>query len=37
MELKCAIQEGRIWMADGDNRAQIELTILKGASAAFGQ
>ena len=37
MELYCTIQEGQIWMADGENRAQMELTILKEASPAFGQ
>ena len=37
MQLQCTIQEGQIWMADGENTAHIELTILKGASALFGQ
>ena len=37
MQLQCTIQEGQIWMADGENTADIELTILKGASAPFGQ
>ena len=37
MQLQCTIQEGQIWMADGENTAHIELTILKGASAPFGQ
>jgi uncharacterized protein YaeQ len=37
MKLQCTIQEGLIWMADGDNRAQIELTILKNASTASGR
>ena len=37
MQLQCTIQEGQIWMADGENRAHIELTILKGASTSFGQ
>jgi len=36
MELQCTIQEGQIWMANGENRAQMELTILKEASSAFG-
>ena len=37
MQLQCTIQEGQIWMADGENTAHIALTILKGASAPFGQ
>jgi uncharacterized protein YaeQ len=37
MQLQCTIQEGQIWMADGENRAHIELTILKSASTPFGQ
>ena len=37
MELQCTIQEGQIWMADGENSAHIVLTLLKGASASFGQ
>jgi uncharacterized protein YaeQ len=37
MQLQCTIQEGQIWMADGKNTAHIALTILKGASAPFGQ
>ena len=37
MQLQCSIQEGQIWMADGKNTAHIALTILKGASAPFGQ
>jgi uncharacterized protein YaeQ len=37
MKLQCTIQEGQIWMADGDNRAQIELTILKNALTASGR
>jgi uncharacterized protein YaeQ len=37
MQLQCTIQEGQIWMADGDNRAQIELTILKNTSTASGR
>jgi len=37
MQLQCTIQDGQIWMADGENSAQIELTILKGALAPFGQ
>jgi uncharacterized protein YaeQ len=37
MQLQCTIQEGQIWIADGENTAHIELTILKGASTPFGQ
>jgi uncharacterized protein YaeQ len=37
MQLQCTIQEGQIWMADGENTAHIELMILKGASTSFGQ
>jgi uncharacterized protein YaeQ len=37
MELQCTIQEGQIWMADGENTSQMELTILKEASTTFGQ
>ena len=37
MQLQCTIQEGRVWMADGENTAHIALTILKGTSAPFGQ
>lgn len=32
MQLQCTIQEGQIWMTDGDNTAHIELTISKHAS-----
>ncbi|MEK7237195.1 MAG: YaeQ family protein [Nitrospirota bacterium] len=37
MQLQCTIQEGQIWMADRENTAHIELTIVKGASAPFGK
>jgi uncharacterized protein YaeQ len=37
MQLQCTIQEGQIWMADGENTAHIKLTILKGASTPFGE
>ena len=37
MQLQCTIQEGQIWMAYGENTAHIVLTLLKGASAPFGQ
>jgi uncharacterized protein YaeQ len=37
MQLQCTIQEGQIWMADGENTAHIELMILKRASTPFGQ
>ena len=32
MQLQCTIQEGQIWMTDGENTAHIELTTLKNAS-----
>ena len=35
MQLQCTIQEGQIWMADGENTAHIELTILKNTSTQF--
>ena len=37
MQLQCTIQEGQIWMTDGENNAHIELTTLKGTSAPFGK
>ena len=37
MQLQCTIQEGQIWIADGENSAHIVLTLLKGTSAPFGQ
>jgi len=37
MQLQCTIQDAQIWMADEKNSAQIELTILKGASTPFGR
>ena len=37
MQLQCTVQEGQIWMADGENTAHIELSILKGASTPFWQ
>jgi uncharacterized protein YaeQ len=37
MQLHCTVQEGQIWMADGENTAHIELTMLKGASTPFRQ
>ncbi|HKQ35238.1 MAG TPA: YaeQ family protein [Nitrospiraceae bacterium] len=37
MQLQCTVQEGQIWMADGENTAHIELTILKDASTPFRQ
>jgi uncharacterized protein YaeQ len=37
MQLQCTIQEGQIWMTDGTNSAHMTLTILKDASAPFGQ
>lgn len=35
MQLQCTVQEGQIWIAEGENTAHIELTILKSASAQF--
>jgi uncharacterized protein YaeQ len=35
MQLQCTIQEGQIWMADGENTAHIELTILKHTSNQY--
>lgn len=35
MELECTIQEGQVWMAAGENRAHMELAVLKGAAAPF--
>ena len=37
MQLQCTIQEGQIWMANGENTVHMALTILKGTSAPFGQ
>jgi uncharacterized protein YaeQ len=37
MELQCTIQEGQIWIADGANTSHIALTVVKSASAPFGQ
>jgi uncharacterized protein YaeQ len=33
MQLQCTIQEGQIWMGDGTNTVNIELTIWKAVSA----
>ena len=35
MQLQCTIQEEQIWMADGENTAHIELTVLKNTSTQF--
>jgi uncharacterized protein YaeQ len=35
MPLQCTIQEGQIWMADGEHTAHIELTMLKNTSTQF--
>jgi uncharacterized protein YaeQ len=35
MQLQCTIQEGQIWMADGENTVHIELTVLKNTSTQF--
>ena len=37
MQLQCTVQEGQIWMADGENTAHIELTMLKNATPPFEQ
>jgi uncharacterized protein YaeQ len=37
MQLQCTVQEGQIWMTDGEHTAHIELTMLKGASTPFRQ
>ena len=37
MQLQCTIQEGQIWMTDGEHTVHIELTILKPASAPHGE
>ncbi len=36
MQLQCTIQEGQIWLAGGESRAHITLTILKSSSTPFG-
>lgn len=35
MQLQCTIQEGQIWIADGEHTAHIELTMLKNTSTQF--
>ena len=35
MQLDCTIQEGQVWMAAGENRAHVELAVLKGATTPF--
>jgi len=37
MQLQCTIQEGQIWIADGERNAHMALTKLKVTSAPFGQ
>jgi len=37
MQLQCTIQEGQIWIADGEQSAHMALTKLKDTSAPFGQ
>lgn len=37
MQLQCTIQEGQIWMANGESTAHIELTTLKNASRPLGR
>jgi uncharacterized protein YaeQ len=36
MQLQCTIQEGQIWITDGDNTTHIEMAILKQASDSPG-
>ena len=36
MQLQCTIQEGQIWLGDGNNAVQIELVTLKDASTQYG-
>lgn len=36
MQLDCTVQEGQVWVADGTNTMHLELTVLKSASAQFG-
>jgi uncharacterized protein YaeQ len=35
MQLQCTIQEGQIWIADGEKTVHIELTMLKNTSPQF--
>jgi uncharacterized protein YaeQ len=37
MQLQCTVQEGQIWMTDGEKTANIEMAILKGPSTPFRQ
>lgn len=37
MQLQCTIQEGQIWLADGERTTHMALTTLKDTSAPFGQ
>jgi uncharacterized protein YaeQ len=37
MQLQCTIQEGQIWIADGEHNVHMVLTKLKDTSAPFGQ
>ncbi|MDN5941717.1 MAG: YaeQ family protein [Nitrospira sp.] len=36
MQLQCTIQEGHIWMMEGETTAHIELTVMKDAASSFG-
>ena len=36
MQLQCTIQEGQIWVGDGNSAVLIELTLLKNAAISFG-
>lgn len=35
MQLQCTIQEGQVWIADGETTMHIEMTILKNTSTRF--
>jgi len=37
MQLQCTIQEGQIWLGDGNDAVQIELVTLKDASTQYGR
>ncbi|MEO5956187.1 MAG: YaeQ family protein [Nitrospiraceae bacterium] len=37
MQLQCTVQEGQIWMANGEHTVQLELTLLKQPSTPSGR
>ncbi|MCE9534788.1 MAG: YaeQ family protein [Nitrospirae bacterium] len=37
MQLQCTIQEGQIWMANGEHTVQLELTLLKQPATPSGR